>query len=347
MYIKKILLLISFIGLILLSIFSYFVYVTMFVSNTNFNNEVAYVYVYTDQTFDQLKQDLDPVLKNVNSFERLAIRKGYDLKLKSGKFAIKKNMNNNQIINILRSSKLTVDVIFNNIDNEYELAGKISTQIEADSLSLLNSFKDQNFFKLNGFDEYNFLSIFIPNSYNFYWDTDATSFRSRMLKEYNLFWNDSRIRKLKKIGLTQNQVMILASIVSQESKMKSELSTIAGVYMNRLNSNWLLQADPTVKYAAYQLPAYKNTIIRRILYKHLKIESKFNTYKYKGLPPGLIAVPDISSIDAVLNFEKHNYFYFSADPNNIGYHKFSRTLYEHNNNARKFHKYLDARGIKK
>ena len=347
MYIKKILLLISFIGLILLSIFSYFVYVTMFVSNTNFNNEVAYVYVYTDQTFDQLKQDLDPVLKNVNSFERLAIRKGYDLKLKSGKFAIKKNMNNNQIINTLRSNKLTVDVIFNNIDNEYELAGKISTQIEADSLSLLNSFKDQNFFKLNGFDEYNFLSIFIPNSYNFYWDTDATSFRSRMLKEYNLFWNDSRIRKLKKIGLTQNQVMILASIVSQESKMKSELSTIAGVYMNRLNSNWLLQADPTVKYAAYQLPDYKNTIIRRILYKHLKIESKFNTYKYKGLPPGLIAVPDISSIDAVLNFEKHNYFYFSADPNNIGYHKFSRTLYEHNNNARKFHKYLDARGIKK
>jgi UPF0755 protein len=319
----------------------------MFISNTNFNNEVAYVYVYTDQTFNQLKQDLDPVLKNVNSFERLAIRKGYDLNLKSGKFAIKKGMNNNQIINTLRSSKLTVDVIFNNIDNEYELAGKISTQIEADSLSLLNSFKDLIFFKLNGFNEYNFLSIFIPNSYNFYWDTDATSFRSRMLKEYNLFWNDSRIRKLKQIGLTQNQVMILASIVTQESKMKSELNTIAGVYMNRLNNNWLLQADPTVKYAAYQLPAYKNTIIRRILYKHLKIESKFNTYKYKGLPPGLIAVPDISSIDAVLNFEKHKYFYFSADPKNIGYHNFSRTLYEHNNNAKKFHKYLDAKGIKK
>ena len=294
MYIKKILLLISLIGLILLSIFSYFVYATMFVSNTNFNNEVAYVYVYTDQTFDQLKQDLDPVLQNLNSFERLAIRKGYDLKLKSGKFAIRKGMNNNQIINTLRSSKLTVDVIFNNIDNEYELAGKISTQIEADSLSLLNSFKDLNFFKLNGFNEYNFLSIFIPNSYNFYWDTDATSFRSRMLKEYNLFWNESRIRKLKQIGLTQNQVMILASIVTQESKMKSELNTIAGVYMNRLNNNWLLQADPTVKYAAYQLPAYKNTIIRRILYKHLKIDSKFNTYKYKGLPPGLISVPNIN-----------------------------------------------------
>ena len=142
MYIKKILLFISITGLVILSIFSYFVYVTMFVSNTNFNNEIAYVYVYTDQTFEELKQDLYPVLKNVNSFERLANRKGYDKTLKSGKFAIKKGMNNNQIINTLRSSKLTVDVIFNNIDNEYELAGKISKQIEADSLSLLNSFKD-------------------------------------------------------------------------------------------------------------------------------------------------------------------------------------------------------------
>ena len=327
MYIKKILLFISITGLVILSIFSYFVYVTMFVSNTNFNNEIAYVYVYTDQTFEELKQDLYPVLKNVNSFERLANRKGYDKTLKSGKFAIKKGMNNNQIINTLRSSKLTVDVIFNNIDNEYELAGKISKQIEADSLSLLNSFKDLDFFKSKGFNKYDYLSIFLPNSYNFYWDTDANSFRSRMLKEYNLFWNDSRMGKLKQIGLNQSQVMILASIVTQESKMKSELRTIAGVYMNRLNNNWLLQADPTVKYAAYQLPEYENEIIRRILYKHLKIDSKFNTYKYKGLPPGLISVPNISSIDAVLNFEKHKYFYFSADPNNIGYHNFSRTLY--------------------
>ncbi|MDC1492410.1 endolytic transglycosylase MltG [Flavobacteriaceae bacterium] len=347
MYIKKILLFISLIGLVLMSIFSYFVYVTMFVSNTNFNNEFAYVYVYSDQNFEELKEDLSPVLKNVNSFERLAIRKGYNVKLKPGKFAIKNGMNNNEIINNLRSSKLTVDVIFNNIDNEYELAGKIAAQIEADSLSLINSFKDLDFFESKGFNEYNFLSIFLPNSYNFYWDTDADTFRSRMLKEYTLFWNNSRISKLKKTGLNENQVMILASIVTQESKMKSELKTIAGVYMNRLNNNWLLQADPTVKYAAYQLPEYKDKIIRRILYKHLKIDSKFNTYKYKGLPPGLIAVPDISSIDAVLNYEKHKYFYFSADPNNIGYHNFSRTLYEHKNNAKKFHKYLDSKGIKK
>ena len=347
MYIKKILLIILLLGLIGMSIFSYFVYVTMFVSNTNFNNDLAYVYVYSNQDFEELKKDLSPILKNINSFERLAIRKGYNIKLKPGKFAIKQGMNNNEIINSLRSRKLTVDVIFNNIDNEYELASKISTQIEADSLSLINSFKDLDFFKSNGFNQYNFLSIFLPNSYNFYWDTNAESFRSRMLKEYNLFWNDSRLDKLKKIGLNQNQVMILASIVSQESKMTTELRTIAGVYMNRINNNWLLQADPTVKYAAYQLPEYKGVVIRRILYKHLKIDSKFNTYKYKGLPPGLIAVPDINSIDAVLNYQRHKYFYFSADPQNIGYHNFSRSLNEHNNNAKKFHKYLDSKGIKK
>ena len=197
MYIKKILLIISLLGLIGMSIFSYFVYVTMFVSNTNFNNDLAYVYVYSNQDFEELKNDLSPILKNINSFERLAIRKGYNIKLKPGKFAIKQGMNNNEIINSLRSRKLTVDVIFNNIDNEYELAGKISTQIEADSLSLINSFKDLDFFKSNGFNQYNFLSIFLPNSYNFYWDTNAESFRSRMLKEYNLFWNDSRVEKLK------------------------------------------------------------------------------------------------------------------------------------------------------
>ena len=168
-----------------------------------------------------------------------------------------------------------------------------------------------------------------------------------MLKEYNLFWNDLRKEKLKQIGLNQSQVMILASIVTQESKMKSELRTIAGVYMNRLNNNWLLQADPTVKFVAYQLPEYKNTIIRRVLFKHLKIDSKYNTYMYKGLPPGLIAIPNISSIDAVLNYQMHKYFYFSADPKRIGFHSFSKNLYEHNRNAKNFHNYLDSKGIKK
>ena len=256
-------------------------------------------------------------------------------------------MNNNEIISTLRSKKLTVDVMFNNIKDEYDLASKISNQIEADSSSIVSAIKNIDFMKLNDLDQYNFLSIYLPNSYNFYWDTSAEEFRARMLKEYESFWNKKRINLLRKIGLTQKEVMILASIVNQESKEKSELNTIAGVYINRLNNNWKLQADPTVKFAAYQLPEYKNTVIRRILFKHLKIDSKYNTYKYRGLPPGLIAIPDINSIDAVLNYENHNYFFFSADPKRIGFHTFSRTLAQHNSNAKKFHRYLDEKGIKK
>jgi UPF0755 protein len=319
----------------------------MFISNTNFENDFAYVYIYSNYEFEDLKQDLQPILKNLSSFERLANRKSYNNNLKPGKYAIKKGMNNNEIISTLRSKKLTVDVMFNNIKDEYDLASKISNQIEADSSSIVSAIKNIDFMKLNDLDQYNFLSIYLPNSYNFYWDTSAEEFRARMLKEYESFWNKKRINLLRKIGLTQKEVMILASIVNQESKEKSELNTIAGVYINRLNNNWKLQADPTVKFAAYQLPEYKNTVIRRILFKHLKIDSKYNTYKYKGLPPGLIAIPDINSIDAVLNYENHNYFFFSADPKRIGFHTFSRTLAQHNSNAKKFHRYLDEKGIKK
>jgi len=347
MYIKKILIYTSLIGILVMSVFSYFVYTTMFISNTNFENDFAYVYIYSNHEFEDLKQDLQPILKNLSSFERLANRKSYANNLKPGKYAIRKGMNNNEIISTLRSKKLTVDVMFNNIKDEHDLASKISNQIEADSSSIVSAIKNIDFMKVNDLDQYNFLSIYLPNSYNFYWDTSAEEFRARMLKEYKSFWNEKRINLLSKIGLTQKEVMILASIVNQESKEKSELNTIAGVYINRLNNNWKLQADPTVKFAAYQLPEYENTVIRRILFKHLKIDSKYNTYKYRGLPPGLIAIPDINSIDAVLNYENHNYFFFSADPKRIGFHTFSRTLAQHNNNAKKFHRYLDEKGIKK
>ena len=347
MYIKKILIYISLIGILVMSVFSYFVYITMFISNTNFENDFAYVYIYNNHEFEDLKQDLQPILKNLSSFERLANRKSYANNLKPGKYAIRKGMNNNEIISTLRSKKLTVDVMFNNIKDEHDLASKISNQIEADSSSIVSAIKNIDFMKVNDLDQYNFLSIYLPNSYNFYWDTSAKEFRARMLKEYKSFWNEKRINLLSKIGLTQKEVMILASIVNQESKEKSELNTIAGVYINRLNNNWKLQADPTVKFAAYQLPEYENTVIRRILFKHLKIDSKYNTYKYRGLPPGLIAIPDINSIDAVLNYENHNYFFFSADPKRIGFHTFSRTLAQHNSNAKKFHRYLDEKGIKK
>ena len=189
--------------------------------------------------------------------------------------------------------------------------------------------------------------MYIPNSYNFYWNTSSEDFKKRMLKEYESFWSIDRLNKAKEISLTPTEVMILASIVNEESKEISELATIAGVYINRLNNNWLLNADPTVKFAAYKHPKYKNTIIRRVLNKHLRIDSKYNTYIYKGLPPGLISMPSIISVDAVLNYEKHKYFYFAADPENPGFHSFAKNLREHKSNARKLHRALDKKGIKK
>tara|TARA_B100000524_G_scaffold165962_1_gene84776 strand:+ start:119 stop:1156 length:1038 start_codon:yes stop_codon:yes gene_type:complete len=345
MYIKRIVILIVALGLIFMGSFSLYVYKVMFKSNTSFNEKSKDLYIKTGTSFNQLLKQIDPYVLNVDDFNVLAKRKKYNVK--PGKYQIKNGMNNNEIINSLRSNNITVNVIFNNIIDLSDLAGKISNQIEADSISFLNSFKTE-FFKERGFDERNILSMYIPNSYNFFWNTSVEKFNKRMFEEYTKFWQkNNRVEKANKIGLTRNEVMILASIVYEESKQNIELRKIAGVYINRLNDNWKLGADPTVKFAAYQLEEYKNTIIRRVLNKHLRIDSPYNTYKYYGLPPGIISMPSIQAIDAVLNYEKHNYYFFAADPSNPGYHSFAKSLSEHKRNARKFHRYLNSKGIKK
>ena len=345
MYIKRIVILIVALGLIFMGSFSLYVYKVMFKSNTSFDDKSKDLYIKTGTSYNQLLNQIDPYLLNVDDFNVLAKRKKYNVK--PGKYQIKNGMNNNEIINSLRSNNITVNLIYNNIIDLNDLAGKISNQIEADSISFLNSFKTE-FFKERGFDERNILSMYIPNSYNFFWNTSVEKFNKRMFEEYTKFWQkNNRVEKANKIGLTRNEVMILASIVYEESKQNIELRKIAGVYINRLNDNWKLGADPTVKFAAYQLEEYKNTIIRRVLNKHLRIDSPYNTYKYYGLPPGIISMPSIQAIDAVLNYEKHNYYFFAADPSNPGYHSFAKSLSEHKRNARKFHRYLNSKGIKK
>ena len=333
------------IGLIFMGSFAFYVYKVMFMSNTSFEADYVHLYIKSETTFNQFVDQVDPFLLNIDDFSVLAKRKKYTVR--PGKYRINKGMSNNDIINSLRSNNITVNVIYNNVIDLNDLAGNISNQIEADSISFLNSFKT-DFFIEKGFDEKNILSMYIPNSYNFFWNTSAEKFNQRMFEEYTKFWQkNKRVEKANKIGLSKLEVMILASIVYEESKGNIELPKIAGVYLNRLKSNWKLQADPTVKFAAYQMDEYKNTIIRRVLNKHLKIDSPYNTYKYSGLPPGLISMPSIQAIDAVLNSEKHNYYFFAADPSNPGYHSFARTLSEHKRNARKFHKYLNSKGIKK
>ena len=345
MYIKRLILLIVALGLVFMASFSFYVYKVMFKSNTSFEEDSVFIYIKTGTTYDELLFDMKSYLKNIDDFDVLAKRKKYFVK--PGKYIIKKDMNNNDIVNSIRSNNITVNVIFNNIKNLNDLAGKVSNQIEADSLSFLNSF-DSEFFSNKGFNKENILSMYIPNSYNFFWNTSAERFNERMFEEYTRFWGDNnRVEKANKLKLSKKEVIILASIVNEESKENSELPRIAGVYLNRLKDNWKLQADPTVKFAAYKLDQYKNTIIRRVLNKHLRINSPYNTYRNYGLPPGIISMPSIQAVDAVLNYEKHNYYFFAADPKRPGFHSFARSLSDHKKNARLFHKDLNKKGIRK
>ncbi|MEL4308776.1 endolytic transglycosylase MltG [Joostella sp. CR20] len=347
MYIKKILAAIAVIGAILGFMFVYYVYNAVFSPNTAFENDQAYVYVKTNATFADVKEQLTPLLKDVNSFAKVSERKAYTSNIKAGKFAIKKGMNNNEIINSLRSKNLPISLSFNNQETLEKLAGRIATQIEADSVSLIKSFKDASFIKNSKFNDATALAMYIPNSYEFFWNTSAEGFRDRMQKEYNRFWNETRLNKAKAIGLTPQQVVTLASIVHKETAMVTERPRVAGVYMNRLKKNMLLQADPTVIFAIKKKEGNFDKVIKRVLYKDLELDSPYNTYKYAGLPPGPIAMPDISAIDAVLNYEKHDYYYFVADVKNFGYHKFAKTLSQHNANKQEYVRWLNSQAIKR
>lgn len=347
MYIKKILWAVALIGLIIAGFFAYYVYNAMLAPNTSFNNDKAYIYIKTTDNYSDVRAQLEPLLKDIETFDVLAKQKKYVSNIKPGKFAIGNGMNNNDIINSIRSKNIPVKISFNNQNSLEKLAGRVSNQIEADSITLLLAMRDTEFLNTNGFKIETALGMYLPNSYEFYWNTNAEAFRARMLKEYQNFWNEERVKKANAIGLSEDQVITLASIVYEESKAVDEQARIAGVYINRLNKGIPLQADPTLKFAAYKLPKYQNTVIKRVLNVHKDINSPYNTYKNRGLPPGLIAMPNISAINAVLNYEKHNYLYFSADPKRIGYHKFAKSLAQHNANARAYHSYLNTQGIRK
>ncbi len=330
MYIKKILVTIALLGLVVCAFFAYYVYNAVLTPNTAFNNDKATLYISSNATFNDVLKDLKPLLKNPETFITVAEKKKYINNIRPGKYQVKKGMNNNDIVNTLRVNNIPVRVSFNNQESLASLAGRVSRQIEADSLSLLNSFRSEDFLENNNFDNDTALGMYIANSYEFFWNTSANEFKERMLNEYNTFWNKERLSKAKNIGLSKNQVISLAAIVHKETVKIDERPRVSGVYMNRIHKGMLLQADPTVVYAVKKATGVQ---LKRVLYNHLKIDSKYNTYLYKGVPPGPIAMPDISAIESVLNYEKHNYLYFVANTKKIGYHKFAKTLSQHNANA--------------
>lgn len=345
MFIKKILWAIAIIGLFIFGAIAYYIYGAMFSPNTNFNNEKAYIFVPTDASYNDVRNQLITLLKDIETFDALAKQKQYDTYVVPGKFAISKGMNNNEIINSIRSKNIPVNVSFNNQHSLPALAGRVSLQIEADSLELIKAMTNDDFLRQQELTQETAISMYLPNSYEFFWNTSARGFRDKMLKEYKHYWNANRTKKAQSLNLSPQEVITLASIVHEESKKKDEQPRVAGVYLNRLKLGMPLQADPTLKFAAYQLPEYQGTVIRRVLNVHKEIESPYNTYKYAGLPPGPIAMPDLSAINAVLDAEQHNYLYFAADASRIGYHKFAKNLSAHNRNAREYQRYLSSQGI--
>lgn len=347
MYLKKVLWAAALVGLLVCGFIAYQIYSAIFSPNTQFNNDEAFVYIASDATFADVTENLKPLVKDLSTFEAVAERKGYTANIKGGKYAIKKGMNNNDIVNSLRSKNIPVKVSFNNQESVAALAGRISLQIEADSLALLEAFDDAAFLADAGFDEDTKLSMYLPNTYEFFWNTGGKGFRDRMRKEYKRFWTEERLSKAKNIDLSPSEVVSLAAIVQKETVKSDERPRVAGVYLNRIKRGIRLQADPTVIFAIKKETGNYDTIIKRVLYRDLEIDSPYNTYKYTGVPPGPIAMPDISSIEAVLNSEKHDYLYFVADISNFGYHKFAETLAQHNRNKVPYIRWLNAQKVRR
>ena len=303
----------------------------------------AELFIPTGSDFEQVKEILvkHHFIEDEASFEWVAQKKNYINKVKPGRYIIKKGMNNNELVNLLRSGAQTpVKVSFHNIRFKEELAGVIAKQIEADSVSLIQLLNDEDLARKYGFNKETFITMFIPNTYEMYWNTSAQEFVERMAKEYKAFWNDERKAKARKLGLSQSEVTILASIVQAEQNVKTdEQPVVAGLYLNRLKSKMQLQCDATLKFAN---KAYD---VQRVLDSDKKIDSKYNTYKYTGLPPGPINLPEINAIDAVLNAKEHNYLYMCAKEDFSGYHNFTSSYNQHLRNAKKYQAELNKRKI--
>ncbi|MDN3668457.1 endolytic transglycosylase MltG [Echinicola jeungdonensis] len=292
----------------------------------------------TGATFKQVSDSLylNDQIHDVVSFSFVAKVMKYQENIKPGLYTIQPKMSNRELVTLLRSGRQTpINLTFNNIRTKEDLAEKITQNLEMSQNQFMELLQDSSYIRKFDFDEATVMSMFIPNTYEVYWDTSPEKLFDRMYQEYNRFWTNERQAKAKSLGMSRNEVATLASIVQAETVQKDERPKVAGVYINRLERNMLLQADPTLVFALGDFS------IKRVLNEHKKIDSPYNTYKYAGLPPGPINLPDISSLDAVLNYEEHNYLYFCAKEDFSGYHVFSTNLRDHLNQARKYQKALN------
>ena len=334
------------ISLFISSVIIYNYYNTYYAENTSFEEEKIFIYIPTGSGLDNLKKQIFPFLKDSSTFFDAAYKKKYILNIKAGKYEIRKGFSNKEILNSLKFNNLPVKVTFNNIERLENLASRVSKYIEADSLSLIHSFNEKLFLKTNNLNIESVFAIFLPNTYEFYWNTSADQFRDKMLDQYNLYWNSLRKEKAKSLNLSPIEVSVLASIVQRETPKVDERPTISGVYFNRLKKRMKLQADPTVVYTIKEKNGFDKKI-RRVLYRDLKIKSPYNTYINRGLPPGPIYMPDFTSIESVLDMKTHDYLFFVADVKRPGYHIFAKTYRQHNKNKRQYTNWLKKNNIRR
>lgn len=313
--------------LLIISIWS-----THFKSNTN--EGTSYIFIYQNTDLSKLSQQLNETgrLINIKRFIKAAEYYNLEGNIKPGRYKITEGMNNRLIIRTFRLGWQTPHnlTLSGNIRTLDKLAAIISSKTESDSLEVLQTLSDIKMVDSLGFTKETFPVIFLLNTYEIYWTVKPKDLVLRFKKEYDRFWNESRVKKAAELGLTPVQVITLASIVSEESNLATEHPVIAGVYINRLKIGMPLQADPTIKFAL------NDPAIKRILFKHLEIDSPYNTYKIKGLPPGPITLVSPGIIDSVLDYKKHNYLYFCAKATLDGSHLFASSLSEHNRNARAY-----------
>ncbi|WP_291725367.1 endolytic transglycosylase MltG [Bernardetia sp.] len=325
---------------------SYYIYQMAYTPNvlTQKGAKEQVLYIPKGMKYDELAKKLrtEGTIQHPVAFGVFSKWLGYVDNVKAGRYILTPKTNTIDFVRQLRSgNQAPVNVTFNqNLRFLTDLAGKITNNLELDSAEFATYLQDESTAKEFGFDKDNFISMFIPNTYEMYWTATKEEVVERMKKEYDKFWTDKRKELAKAKGLSQKEVAILASIVDAETRYADEKPRVAGVYLNRLEKEMLLQADPTLVFA------HKDFTIKRVLNSHKEIESPFNTYKYAGLPPAPIRLPSISGLNAVLNAENHEYIFFCAKEDLSGYHAFAKTNAEHEANARRYHRALNERGIK-
>jgi UPF0755 protein len=304
--------------------------------------QTSYLNIYPGDTQEQVMQQLQKVGK-VHSTKRLEFLLNlvdYKSNVKPGQYALKPGVTPFRIVRVLRSGLQTpVKLTFNNMRTVEELAGRLSKQLSTDSLTLLNCFREPAWRDSLQLTEQNYMCIFIPDTYEVWWNISPDKLRGKFVKAWKYFWDETRLKEASKIGLTQAQVSTMASIVEEETKQSDEMPKVAGLYLNRMRIDMPLQADPTVKFAVGDFT------IKRILRQHTLINSPYNTYKIIGLPPGPIRIPSIRALDATLQANRHSYLYMCAKDDFSGYHAFATTFEQHEANAVKYRQALNKNGI--